>query len=66
MGKRELFWAIICIVLILLAYIIPYTVLTDVAKWYGSFLLWVLLGLVIIGREYHHHQRLEVLIWIIH
>ena len=48
MGKRELFWAIICIVLILLAYIIPYTVLTDVAKWYGSFLLWVLLGLVII------------------
>lgn len=48
MGKRELFWAIICIVLILLAYIIPYTVLTDVAKWYGSFLLWVMLGLVII------------------
>jgi hypothetical protein len=48
MGKRELFWAIICIVLILLAYMIPYTVLTDVAKWYGSFLLWVILGLVII------------------
>lgn len=48
MGKRELFWAIICIVLILLAYIIPYTVLIDVAKWYGSFLLWVVLGLVII------------------
>lgn len=48
MGKRELFWAIICIVLILLAYMIPYTVLTDVAKWYGSFLLWVVLGLVII------------------
>ena len=48
MGKRELFWAIICIVLILLAYMIPYTVLTDVSKWYGSFLLWVVLGLVII------------------
>ena len=48
MGKRELFWAIICIVLILLAYMIPYTTLTDVAKWYGSFLLWVILGLVII------------------
>ena len=48
MEKRELFWAIICIFLILLAYIIPYTVLTDVAKWYGSFLLWVMLGLVII------------------
>ena len=37
MGKRELFWAMI-----------PYTVLTDVAKWNGSFLLWVVLGLVII------------------
>ena len=48
MGKRELFWAIICIVLILLAYIIPYTVPTDVAKWYGSFLLLVMLGLVIL------------------
>lgn len=48
MVKRELFWAIICIVLILLAYMIPYTVLTDVARWYGSFLLWVVLGLVII------------------
>ncbi|MBP1933814.1 glucan phosphoethanolaminetransferase (alkaline phosphatase superfamily) [Ammoniphilus resinae] len=48
MGKREAFWLIICGLLILLAYIIPYTILTDVAKWYGSFLLWVLLGFVII------------------
>ena len=48
MAKRELFWAVICVVLILLAYFIPYTVLTNVFKWYGSFLYWVMLGVVII------------------
>jgi len=48
MEKKESFWIILCGLLILLAYIIPYTVLTDVVKWYGSFLLWLLLGLVII------------------
>ncbi|MBM4764408.1 hypothetical protein [Bacillus sp. B15-48] len=48
MTKRELSWAIVSLILILLAYLIPYTILTDVAKWYGSFLLWVLLGVVII------------------
>ena len=49
MEKKELLWVIISIILILLAYIIPYTLLTDVAKWYGSFLFWVVLGLVTIG-----------------
>jgi hypothetical protein len=49
MAKRELFWALISILLILLAYFIPYTLLTEVAKWYGSFILWIVLGVVIIG-----------------
>ncbi|MCQ6276249.1 hypothetical protein JMM81_15075 [Bacillus sp. V3B] len=49
MGKQELFWVLISVVLILLAYFIPYTILTDVFKWYGSFLYWVVLGLVIIA-----------------
>jgi hypothetical protein len=48
MEKRELLWALISVILILLAYFIPYTVLTNVFKWYGSFLYWVVLGLVII------------------
>ena len=49
MVKSEWIWAIISIILILLAYFIPYTALADVAKWYGSFLFWFVLGLVIIG-----------------
>jgi cell division protein FtsW (lipid II flippase) len=48
-NKRELFWGIISFCLILLAYVIPYTILSDVAKWYGSFLLWVVIALLIIG-----------------
>lgn len=49
MEKRELTWVIISVTLILLAYFIPYTFLSNVAKWYGSFIFWILLGLVIIG-----------------
>ena len=49
MTKREKFWAAVCVILILLSYVIPYTVLSDVFKWYGSFLVWMLLGVVIIG-----------------
>lgn len=49
MEKRELFWAITSVILILLAYFIPYTLLTNVEKWYGSFLFWVILGFVTIG-----------------
>lgn len=48
MTKREKFWATLCIILILLSYFIPYTVLSDVFKWYGSFFVWTLLGIVII------------------
>ena len=49
MVKKELIWAIISVILILLAYFIPYTFFSNVAKWYGSFLFWVVLGLVTIG-----------------
>ncbi|WP_042142063.1 hypothetical protein [Paucisalibacillus sp. EB02] len=41
-------WGFVIIVTILLAYIIPYTVLSDVHAWYGSFLFWGIAGLVII------------------
>lgn len=49
MYKKELFWAIVSLGLILLAYVIPYTFLSEVAKWYGSFLLWIVIALLIIG-----------------
>ncbi|MFS0674605.1 hypothetical protein [Ornithinibacillus sp. 179-J 7C1 HS] len=42
------FWGIIIILTILLAYIIPYTVLSDVQSWTGSFLFWGITGIVII------------------
>lgn len=32
-----------------LCYVVPYTLLSDVARWYGSFLFWGLAGLVVIG-----------------
>jgi cell division protein FtsW (lipid II flippase) len=52
MGKNEVFWGIISFVLILIAYLVPYTVLSEVAKWYGSFLFWILIAVVIVGVNY--------------
>jgi hypothetical protein len=48
MGKREVFWGVISCVVILLAYIVPYTLLANVANWFGSFLLWSGVAFVII------------------
>ncbi|MDO6788270.1 hypothetical protein Q4589_11775 [Cobetia marina] len=39
-----LIWA-----LILLCYAVPYTLLSDVGAWYGSFLFWLVAGLVVIA-----------------
>ncbi|TCJ25734.1 hypothetical protein E0X81_07855 [Halomonas sp. GDM18] len=39
-----LIWA-----LILLCYAVPYTLLSDVSAWYGSFLFWSVAGLVVIA-----------------
>ncbi|RFU70521.1 hypothetical protein D0469_06195 [Peribacillus saganii] len=52
MSKHEVFWGLVSMGLILLAYILPYTILTGVARWYGSFLLWVVIAVVIIGVNY--------------
>ncbi|MBC5636161.1 hypothetical protein H8S33_04880 [Ornithinibacillus sp. BX22] len=41
-------WGIIIIITILLAYIIPYTMLSAVQSWTGSFLFWGITGVVII------------------
>ena len=42
------FWGLVIIVTILLAYIIPYTLLSTIHAWYGSFLYWGITGIVII------------------
>lgn len=52
MKKKELSWALLILVIILLAYILPYTLLSDVAKWYGSFLAWIILAIIAIGINY--------------
>lgn len=35
-------------VLIVLCYVLPYTVLSTVQAWYGSFLLWSIVGVLIV------------------
>ncbi|WP_077617881.1 hypothetical protein [Bacillus sinesaloumensis] len=52
MSKKEIFWGSICLIVVVMAYIVPYVFLSDVAVWYGSFLLWVVLGLIIIVINY--------------
>lgn len=42
------FWGFLIVLLIILAYIIPYTFLSDVPSWQGSFLYWTITGIVII------------------
>lgn len=46
--QRKKFWGTFIIVLILLAYIVPYTILSNVQTWYGSFLFWGIIGVLII------------------
>lgn len=46
---KEKSWAIIIGILVLAAFIIPFTLLSIVEKWYGSFLFWLLLTLIVIA-----------------
>ncbi|HET7628199.1 MAG TPA: hypothetical protein VFK44_07405 [Bacillales bacterium] len=41
-------WGVFVGLLIVLAYVLPYTVLSGVNAWYGSFLLWGLIAFFII------------------
>lgn len=47
-NKTKHFWGALIILLILLAYILPYTLLSNVQTWYGSFLLWGIIGILIV------------------
>lgn len=48
MERRGIIWAGVAVALVLLAYVVPYTVLSGVDAWYGSFLFWTLFGLAAI------------------
>ncbi|UDM07015.1 hypothetical protein LG409_16845 [Halomonas sp. NyZ770] len=51
-------WAVV-----LLSYLVPYTFLSNVALWYGSFLFWTFAGLVVIAlnvfitKDFEEHSN---------
>ena len=49
MNETKRGWLIPVAVLIFLCYLLPYTVLSDVDAWYGSFLFWTLATAAVIG-----------------
>jgi hypothetical protein len=52
MDSREIKWGLLILFIVLLGYLLPYTVFTETPHWYGSFLLWSLLALAIIVINY--------------
>lgn len=46
MKRRQWIWLVWS--LVLLSYLIPYTVLSGVRAWYGSFLFWIIVGLLVV------------------
>lgn len=42
-------WLVVVLLLILLSYLIPYTLLRDVDAWYGSLLFWSAATMVVIA-----------------
>ncbi|MGJ9457256.1 hypothetical protein [Oceanobacillus sp. CF4.6] len=52
MKTNELKWALFLFVIVILAFILPYTIFTNTAKWYGSFLVWTVLALITIVINY--------------
>lgn len=47
-GKRSK-WIWLVWIIVLLSYVVPYTLLSNVAFWYGSFLFWAVAGLIVIA-----------------
>lgn len=52
MKTNELKWAISLLVIVLMAYVLPYTFLTETTKWYGSLLVWIVLAIITIIINY--------------
>ncbi|WP_085522574.1 hypothetical protein [Tuberibacillus sp. Marseille-P3662] len=48
MTRQSVFWGVVVVLLVLLAYTIPYTLLRSISAWYGSFLFWAVIGALII------------------
>ncbi len=56
-------WIWVVWVVVLLSCLVPYTLLTNVAAWYGSFLFWTCTGLVVIAlnifitKDFEEHDH---------
>lgn len=48
MERKEARWAWAIFIMMLLAYIVPYVLLSGVNAWYGSFLFWTLFAFIVI------------------
>lgn len=59
MGKKEKIFAITIVIVVLLGYIVPYTLLRDVHTWYGSFLWWSILAIIAIIINYQYTKSWE-------
>lgn len=61
MNRRKWIWAVWIVVL--LSCVVPYTLLTNIAAWYGSFLFWACAGLAVIAlnifitKDFGEHDR---------
>lgn len=49
MERKGIVWAGVVLFLVMLAYLVPYTLLSGVDRWYGSFLFWTAFGLAAIA-----------------
>lgn len=49
MKNPRAIWLLLVLLIIVLCYVVPYTVLSEVDEWYGSFLFWTLASAVVIG-----------------
>ena len=49
MERRGIFWGGVMLFLVVMAYVVPYTLLSGVDAWYGSFLFWGVFGLLAIA-----------------
>lgn len=49
MTKANHRWLIVVGALVFLAFVVPFTLLTNVDAWYGSFLFWTVLTAAVIG-----------------
>ncbi len=49
MERKGVVWAGVMLALVLSAFVVPYTLLSGVDAWYGSFLFWTVFAIVAIG-----------------